>query len=187
MSEGERDLAEGMGNGSVPPDKRLTSWMEWRVRPTATLLVIAALLAILPVQVCRDRTYICENTGSHRGYRQWLIGWRTGEWHRESHLEQFLRRQHPSELTHRWAFWFGVGKNLLGWTGMREDGVPRLNAAMRLDWFDSYVDILDDAGKLELYSVLASGDPNAIKAEEKKIETAMIRSWEPKSGSDSAK
>lgn len=37
---------------------------------------------------------------------------------------------------------------------------------MKQSWFGSYVDTLDDTAKLELYRVLASGNPGAIQAEE---------------------
>lgn len=159
---------------------------KWRMLLVAGIVVMA-IVAVIPLQVCRDYTFICENTVSRMGYRQWCVGLQSGQWRRESRLEQFMRRQQPSELAHRWTFVSGAGKNLVGWTGLREDGFLRLNVAMHLDWFDSYVDTLDDAGKLELYRVLASGDPNAIKAEEKKIETALIQSWESRPGANSTK
>jgi len=51
---------------------------------------------------------------------------------------------------------------------------------MRLDWFDGYVDGLDDTAKLDLYRVLASGDSDAIKVQQEKIEAALVRNWDAK-------
>ena len=43
---------------------------------------------------------------------------------------------------------------------------------------DRYVDTLDDAAKLDLYHMLASGDREAIQAEEKKIaDLAIAQLW----------
>ncbi|MEN6337240.1 MAG: hypothetical protein ABFE01_23530 [Phycisphaerales bacterium] len=140
-------------------------------------IVVVTLVAVIPMRICRDRVFICENTGSQKGYRQWCVGLQSGRWHRESHLERFMRLQHPSELTYRWTFLSGVGRNLLGRHSLHECGEPRLHVAMRLDWFDGYVDGLDDAAKLDLYHVLSSCDRDAIMAEEKKIEDALVKSW----------
>jgi hypothetical protein len=154
----------------------------------ASIAAVVVFLGIFPMQVCRDCAFLCENTGSHKGYRRWCIGVQTGEWYKESHLEQFMRQRRPTELEYHWTSYAGTGRNLLGQAGSFRHEHPQVGTViMHLGFFDSYVDTLDDVGKLELYRVLASGDPNAIKAEEKKIETAMIRSWEPKSGPDSAK
>ncbi len=92
-----------------------------------------------------------------------------------------MRQQHPTELKYRWTSYAGTGRNLLGQAASFVHGYPHVGATiMHLDWFDSYVDTLDDTAELDLYRVLASGDPNAIKAEEKKIEAALIQSWESK-------
>jgi hypothetical protein len=45
-------------------------------------------------------------------------------------------------------------------------------------WFDRYVDTLHDAAKLDLYHVLVSGDREAIRAQEQKIEEmAVTQLW----------
>lgn len=140
-------------------------------------MLAVALLAALGLQTHRDYAFICENTGSHKGYRQWRLGWPTREWHRESHLEQFMRAQHPTELRYRWTSYAGTGKNLFGQAILFGHGQPQVDlVAMKQSWFDSYVDTLDDTAKLELYRVLASGNPSAIQAEEKKIEDAILSS-----------
>lgn len=143
----------------------------------AILVVAVILLAALGLQTHRDYAFICENTGSHKGYRQWCLGWQTREWYRESHLEQFMRAQHPTELRYRWTSYSGTGKNLFGQPILFGHEMPQVGSlVMKQSWFDRYVDTLDDTAKLELYRVLASGNPLAIQAEEKKIEEVLLGS-----------
>ena len=136
------------------------------------LVAVIAFLGVLPLQVCRDYAFICENTGSHKGYRQWCFWSRAGtQWHHESRLEQFMQRQHPTELKYRWTSYAGTGKNILGRSIRFGHDRPQVGSIiMNRTWFDTYVDTLDDTAKLDLYRVLASGDRDAIEAEEKKIE-----------------
>ena len=130
---------------------------------------------MFPLQVCRDWGFVCENTGSHKGYRQWCTGGCSGEWYHESRLEQFMRQQHPSELENRWTSYEGTGKNIFGQSVLFGHGFPRLGMLMMdQSIFDRYVDTLDDAAKLDLYRVLVSGNREAIQAEEKKIEKMAI-------------
>jgi hypothetical protein len=138
---------------------------------------LAMFFVALPFQVCRDWGFVCENTGSHMGYRQWWIGYRSGRWYRESHLERFLREQHPSELQNRWTSYMGTGKNILGQAVRFGHGRPRLGRmVMTPGLFDDYVDSLDDIAKLELYHLLSSGDPKAIEAvNEKVFDMALAR------------
>jgi len=154
-------------------------WQKTGIGALAAGLGLLIVLLLLPLQVCRDRAFVCENTGSHKGYRQWCIGVRSGAWHHESQLERFMRQQHPSELENRWTSYEGTGRNLLGRPVRFGHGFPRLGMMMMTKGvFDRYVDTLDDAAKLDLYHVLVSGDREAIQAEEKKIaDLAIARLW----------
>ena len=179
MNEGGGDTPEQAGDASASVNRRSTRQKNWRKWAIVALVAVVVGVGIVPVEKCQDETYICENTGSHKGYRQWCIGLQTGKWCRESHLEQFMRQQHPTELKHRWIYLAGTGRNILGQVTMFSDGRPPMaRIVMDLDFFDSYVDTLDNAGKLDLYHVLTSGDSNAIKAENEKIEAALLKIWE---------
>ena len=175
MNEDERDTLEEAGDASTPVDGRPTRRKRWRMWVAIGFAAVVVFLGILPVEVYRDRTFLCENTGSHKGYRRWCIGVQTGEWYKESHLEQFMRQRHPTELKYHWTSYAGTGRNLLGQAGSFRHEHPQVGTViMHLGFFNSYVDMLDDAGKLELFRVLASGDPSAIKAEEEKIGAAVL-------------
>lgn len=152
-----------------------TKFGRWRTAIVAAGIVLVAFLGVLPLEACRDVAFICENTGSQKGYREWRPGLRTGVWYRESHLEQFLRQQHPSDLTYRWTCCQGTGRNIFGQSRSFGHGFPRIHTIMLgPGWFDRYVDTLDGAAKLSLHQTLVSADPEAIRAEEKKIEEMAV-------------
>jgi hypothetical protein len=142
------------------------------------VVIVAVALAVLDamsLEVCRDYAFICENTGSHKGYRQWCFGRQRRQWRRTSCLEEFMQCQHPTELRYRWTSYAGTGKNAFGRSIRFGHGRPGVGSViMNSTWFDWYVVNLDDAAKLDLYRVLASGDRDAIETEEGKIEEAML-------------
>ncbi len=79
----------------------------------------------------------------------------------------------PLEVRRDYA---GTGKNILGWSCSFQHARPHVGPViMTRAWLDPYVDTLDAAGKLELYRLLASGGREAIRAEEKEIETVLER------------
>lgn len=174
MDKSEKDVAREAGGPSARAGHLSSRTKGWMV-VLLVLIAIVAFLGLLPVQICRDYAFVCEDTGSHKGYRQWCIGWRSGQWYRESRLEQFMRQQHPSELAYRWISYSGTGKNILGWHIRYGHGDPRLSSLMMSrKMFDRYVDTLDDAAKLDLYRVLVSGGRDALSAEEKKMEAMLL-------------
>jgi hypothetical protein len=142
-------------------------------------VVIAAVIAGFSVQVCRDWAFICENTGSHKGYRQWCVGLRSGHWYRESRLEQFMRKQHPAELVNRWTSYSGTGKNVLGQPILFGHDRPGPILRVPTEFLDRYVDTLEDKAKLDLCHLFASGTPEQVRAETDKVwERAIAEVWE---------
>jgi len=140
------------------------------------LAVVVIILGVMPLEIYRDYAFICENTGSHRGYRQWRFGGRTQEWYRKSALGEFMLLRHPTELKYRWTSYSGTGKNIFGQSIVFGHAFPEVGSAIRnRSWFDGYVMNLDDQTKLDLYRTLASGNRNIVEAEEKKIEEAVLQ------------
>jgi hypothetical protein len=158
------------------PPKR---WMKWRVALVVVLVAIAMVIGGLSAQIYRDWAFICENTGSQKGYRQWCIGLRSASWYRESRLEQFMRKEHPSELANRWTSYAGTGKNILGQPVFFGHERPGPILGVPAEFLDRYVDGLDDQAKLNLYHVFASGTPEAVEGEIAKAwDQAMAQGWE---------
>ena len=157
--------------------------MKWYVPLAVALVVIIAVIGVSCVEVCRDRAFICENTGSHKGYRQWCMGLQSGHWYRESRLEQFMRKEHASELANRWTSYSGTGRNILGRPVRfaHERPGPILHVPPQL--LDRYVDGLSNQAKLDLYHMLASGPPEEIERELRKAwDQAMAQGQERQAG-----
>ena len=158
-------------------------WINWRVALAIALVAGTAFVVGCGVQVCRDWAFICENTGSHKGYRQWCIGLQSGRWYRESRLEQFMRKEHASGLANRWTSYAGTGKNILGQPVLFGHGRPGPILQVPPEFLDRYVDGLDDQAKLDLYRVLSSGPPEEMERELCKVwDQAMAQGWETQTG-----
>ncbi len=143
-------------------------WVTWL---SFAVILLAVLLLGIGFPVCRDRAYICENTGSHKGHRQWFFGVRTGHWYRETHLEAFMREEHPSEMTNRWTSYAGTGKNMFGRSVLYGHGRPGAILNVSEEALNRYIDSLAPEGRVQLYRLLASDD-------QKKIEEAVPGIWE---------
>jgi hypothetical protein len=153
--------------------------MKWYVALAVALVASIAFIGGLSVQVCRDWAFICENTGSHKGYREWPFGLRSGHWYHESRLEQFMRKEHASELANRWTSYSGTGKNIVGQPVLFGHGRPGPLLHVPAEFFDRYVDGLDSQAKLGLYHVLASGTPEVVERETVKVwDRAIAEVWE---------
>ncbi len=137
----------------------------WGTALVVVLVVIALFIGGLSVQVCRDCAFVCENTGSRKGYRQWCIGLQSNRWYHESHLGQFMRREHPSGFANRWTSYGSTGLNILGRPIIFRDAFPGPIHSLPPSILDMYVDGLDDQAKLNFYHVLSSGTPEEVKAE----------------------
>jgi hypothetical protein len=127
------------------------------------IFCLAVTLVLLPVQACRDWAFICENTGSRQGYRQWPFGLKTGHWYKTSPLEEFIRSDDPNALRHRWTSCAGTGKNIFGKAILFGHGRP--GAIMRLDheiqrkWIEK-----NDAAKVrQFYDLLVSDDEEKLE------------------------
>jgi hypothetical protein len=154
-------------------------WVKWVVVLAVALVAGTAFIGGCGVQVCRDWAFICENTGSQKGYRQWTMGLQSGHWYRESRLEQFMRKEHPSELANRWTSYAGTGKDMFGRSIRFGHERPGPIIHVPAEFLDRYVSGLDDQAKLDLYRILVSAPPDQIKGEMAKVwDRAIAEVWE---------
>jgi hypothetical protein len=77
-------------------------------------VLAAAGLLLYPVGVYTDHAFVDENTGSRYGYRTGPGGSKMHSWYQASPLEEFVQREDPSRLQHRWRRVASTGKNFLG-------------------------------------------------------------------------
>lgn len=127
------------------------------------LVVLASALVLPAVPVCRDWAFVDRNTGSRKGYRDWLFGWRTGSWYRESALEAFMRSDHPTEFRQDWVSYAGTGRNVFGRATLHGHGRPGPMVLLPPEVIGEYCSSASRTEKRRLYDVFASGDGEKIR------------------------
>lgn len=128
----------------------------------AVIVFFLASYFLLIVQAYRDWAFICENTGSTKGHREWLFEKNTGHWYKKSALEDFMLEKYPDKLKHRWTSYKGTGKNILGQAMLRGHGRPGAISEIRI-FLDDWVKKNNPEDILELYELLASDVDKEIK------------------------
>ncbi len=124
-------------------------------------ITLALLMPVVPV--CRDCAFVDRATGSRRGYREWFFGWRTGEWYRQTALEEFVRRDRPAGLQQDWVSYAGTGRNVFGGSLVHGHGRPGPILGLSPDLIDDYCRTASEAEKHRLLEVFASGDAARIR------------------------
>lgn len=136
------------------------------------LLITVVVLAFLGSTMCityTNRAFICENTGSKHGYREWFFGVHAREWTQTSELDRFMQAKHSEQLSHRWTSYKGDGYSLLKTMRSRGHGRPGPLLMLKPGMLDKHVTRLADSEKLALYRLLSSADEKAIRDEVEKI------------------
>ena len=123
---------------------------------------VAAVVA-LSCKAYTDWSFVDAHTGSRKGYREWVVGPRSGSWYETSSLESFMRAHHPESLSSRWISYDGTGRTLIGMVRSRGHGRPGIIYSLTPSWIDLYCKMVSDADKLHLYRVLSSHDEDAAK------------------------
>jgi hypothetical protein len=135
-------------------------------------LIAVVILAFLASTMCiayTDRAFICENTGSKHGYREWFFGVHTREWTQTSELDRFIQAKHSDQLSHRWTSYRGDGHSLLNVMRSYGHGQPGPILMLWPGMLDKHVTQLTDPEKLALYHLFSSADEKAIHSEVEKI------------------
>ena len=127
------------------------------------IFCLAVTLVLLPVQVCRDWAFICENTGSRQGYRQWPFGLKTGHWNKTSPLEDFIQSEAPDALVHRWTSCAGTGKNIFGRAILFGHGRPGAVIRLHNGILRMWIEKNDAATVRQFYDLLVSDDQEKLK------------------------
>ena len=126
--------------------------------------VVVLVLVVSPIQICRDWAYICENTGSRKGHREWTFGPKTGHRYQNSPLEEFLQTNASGQLSHRWTSYAGTGKNVFGRTVLFGHGRPGAILQLRHEVLRQWIDKNDDDEVHQLYDLLVAGNQPEIDA-----------------------
>lgn len=137
---------------------------QWIRLACVTVAVIGVLLVLPAFEVCTDYAYVCENTGSRKGHREWFFGLHTGAWDYQSPLDTFMQQTHPDQLEHRWMSYAGTGKNILGQSMSWGHGKSPLSQLRFARDLEAYLAILPPERKLELYGLFSTGDRATVQA-----------------------
>ena len=129
---------------------------------------VAAFVVMSIGPVYRDWAFICENTGSRKGNREWFMDLKTGHWYKESRLEEFMETNYPDGLSYRWVSYAGTGRNIFGTAVLHGHGYPEL-AHLPYKVLNRYVEQIEDKEKRRLYDVFSGGDVQSIKDEVDRI------------------
>jgi len=143
--------------------------MKKRSRPSIPFVASLAIiglgvgLVMFNIQVCRDWAFICENTGSRKGYRHWIFGPETGHWYKQSPLEEFVTRDEPDALVHRWTSYAGTGKNIFGVPILHGHGRPGAMYRFDHEIQSRWIEHNPPEEVRELYDLLVSDDQDVIE------------------------
>jgi len=121
--------------------------------------------------------FVCENTGSRKGYREsfWVV--KKERWYTQSSLERFIREKYPAEFRHQWVSYKGDGYNIGGSRIVRAHGSPRMKLAIQT--IDEYVGKVSDMKKKELYDCFSKGDYEATRAKMDEVWNVVLDETPP--------
>ena len=135
------------------------------IRAISILLVaLSMLVVVLSFNAYTVFGYVCENTGSRKGHREWFFGLQTGAWYYESPLETFMKQAHPNQLTHRWTSYAGTGKNIFGQSMSYGHGRSPLVALRWTPNLEDYFATLSTERKEEFYRIFTTGDFATVRS-----------------------
>jgi hypothetical protein len=120
-------------------------------------------------QAHRDWVFICENTGSYKGYIEWFFGKRTHHRYEKSVLEDFIEKNYPDiNIEHRWTSCAGTGRNIFGRALLFGHGQPGAIMSIPPDMLEDWIQMSESEEVLALYQLLASDQDEEVK--EKRID-----------------
>ena len=138
--------------------KRRWFWLAGGVVFVLLMVVVAPT-----VVVCVDAVYVCENTASRYGYREWPTGHRTGYWSKTSPLEAYMQAHWPGSVQHRWTQCAGTGKDIYGRSIMFGHGAPGGALHLRGDVMQAWIARHSENEIRALYKFMSKADREASK------------------------
>ena len=136
-----------------------------------TIIGLATIVVLISVPAYRDWAFICENTGSRNGYRQWVFGIKTSRWYKKSPMENFIQSEAPDALVHRWTSFAGTGKNIFGKAILYGHGRPGAIIQLDHEVLRKWIRKNDTETVRQFYDLLVSDD-------QKEIEKQVMDIWQ---------
>ncbi len=137
------------------------------------ILVIAALYCAFSYPVKKEYGYVCLNTASRKTHTTWVELFRASATYEKSPIEEYLESE-KADWRHDWVSYNGTGKNIFGMSISWGHGRPGAVSEMHPEIFP-FIRSLSDSQKEEIYSVLKSGNQEAIHLKIESIYNRMLK------------
>ena len=129
------------------------------------VLFLALIIFLLGFQAYRDFAFICDHTGSREGYREWRFGVTTNRRYKKSPLEDFMQKNYPDILEHRWVLCSKTGRNIFGMKTLIACGFPGAITGLQHEPLEEWIQMSDPEEVLGLYQLLASDQDEEVKGQ----------------------
>lgn len=131
-----------------------------------TLACVGAILLtfhLLTGSVSRDVGYHCDFTGSTKSWTKWPLWIRTDEFYETSPIEEFLAKNRPDLIEHKWVSYEGTGKNIFGEPVFFGHGRPNALLLFPRWYLKLFVEQSPNEDVIELYETLRRDDRDEIQ------------------------
>lgn len=118
---------------------------------------------LLTGSVSREMGYHCDFTGSTTSWTEWPLGIRTGYAYDASPIEEFLAKNQPDLIEHKWVSYEGTGKNILGEPVFFGHGRPNALLFFPRAYLTLFVDQSPKDDVIELYDTLRRDNRDEIR------------------------
>jgi hypothetical protein len=113
--------------------------------------------------VSRDVGYHCDFTGSTKRWTKWPLWIRTGYAYETSPIEEFLAKNHPDLVEHKWVIYDETGRNIFGQPVSSRHGHPNALLFFPRKYLKLYVDQTPKEDVIELYKMLCRDNRDEIQ------------------------
>jgi hypothetical protein len=150
--------------------RQAPGWLSFTIISLAVATVIMFLNIVFPgIELYRDCAFVCEYTGSRKGYREWCFGERTHCWNDESTVETTIKRHFPDQLQNKWTMFGGTGYSAWGSAVSFGHGRPGTIVAIPVTVMNNYCGTLSTQEVMSLYNLMRYGSPKAKELEVRRI------------------
>jgi hypothetical protein len=118
---------------------------------------------LLAGSVSHDIGYHCDFTGSTKSWTQWPLGIRIGFVYEPSPVEEFLAKNQPDKLEHKWVTYEGTGKNILGEPVFFGHGRPNSLFLFPRGYLKLFVEQSPKEDVIEFYETLRRDNRDEIR------------------------
>ena len=125
-------------------------------------VLISLLITAVFVPTYTNFYYFCENTGSRKEHRKWIVGLESHHRQHTSDLETFMRADHPTLLKNRWSCFSSGDHHIFPIKCSGGSSIIGPISFLDLSSLNKHLRSPNKFKKLNLYQTFASADEDAI-------------------------